>query len=72
VSEERCPRTELLVTNCAHCRPVSNLPLEGHDLGPVFDANFPGRCVGCERPIRPDDPIRACDGEYIHAGCEPR
>ena len=36
MSEARCEQTELLVTDCAHCRPAPD--------GPEWDAKFEGVC----------------------------
>jgi hypothetical protein len=42
----RCPITELLVDQCAHCRPA---PARVEpELGPWFAAAFRGRCASCD------------------------
>lgn len=37
------------------------------DLGPVFMAQYDGRCIACDYPIVPGEDIRACDEGYVHA-----
>lgn len=48
--EERCERTELLVTDCAHCRPKAK----------PWKAMFEGVCraPGCSSLIEPGDEVR--------------
>jgi hypothetical protein len=70
MSDDRCEKTELLVAECAHCRPQPEP--EPHDIGPVFDGVYRGECYGCDTHIDPGDKIRAVDGWYVHEGCEPR
>lgn len=37
------------------------------DLGPVFMAEYDGRCVACDDSIVPGEDIRATDDGYVHA-----
>jgi hypothetical protein len=46
---ERCDLTDLLKTDCAHCRPKPAKPLAS---GPTIAAQFDGECAcGCEKEI---------------------
>lgn len=59
-AEERCERTDLLVSACAHCRPTP----ERH----VFPALYRGRCETCEGDFFQGDKIRETStGNYEHA-----
>jgi hypothetical protein len=69
---ERCELTELLATDCAHCRrvadPFTALPIE---YGQWFMARYHGNCTRCGEPIKPGDPIRADSYPgYIGECCE--
>lgn len=74
---QRCELTELLVSDCAHCRGLSDLdpeqvPAAGGtgELGPLFFANYPGRCSDCREPILTGDQIRADGaGGYLGECC---
>lgn len=58
--EQRCTVTELLIDQCAHCRPAPAEPQP--DLGPWFAATYSGACAGCGARFAEFDEIRA-DGE---------
>ena len=70
----RCPRTDLYVTDCA-CRDCRNLPDPAPgpvraELGPWFEARFPGRCSRCATEFEPGDRIRADGhGGYLAECC---
>lgn len=79
---ERCHLTDLLVAECAHCRPAPPRPpalpaeLAGLDFGdepagagPVFTAAYYSTCGGCGSGIQPGDEVRMLDGEAVHEGC---
>ena len=81
MKEERCEISDLLVSQCAHCRAGGGLqsPAElteasvlasVREHGPLFFAKHRGPCSGCDRGIWPDDTIRA-DGQggYLHEDC---
>lgn len=56
---DRCEFSDLLVEQCAHCRPKTS----------SFAAQYDGTCVTCGRPIVPGQPIRETrTAEYEHAG----
>lgn len=70
---QRCELTELLVSDCAHCRglpdPEQAAEADG-ELGPWFTAGLPGACSGCGGRIYPGDRIRATgDGGYLAQCC---
>lgn len=77
MSEERCELTELLVSQCGHCRrPSQRLRSQGAASHPVveFDAAFRGACAAeCGNGILPGQWIvRLYDGEsitYAHRTC---
>lgn len=58
---DRCSLTELLVTDCAHCRGHQDPPREPAtaELGPWFTARFDGRCSACDNTTYEGDQIRA-------------
>lgn len=54
MSQTHCALTELLVTECGHCRPraYSPPPINGTiRLGGEFGAKYPGLCDLCDRRI---------------------
>jgi hypothetical protein len=69
--EERCVLSDLLKSQCAHCRPGTVLSeyVPG-ELGPWFTARFDSSCDGCASRIHEGDTIRA-DGEggYLCQSC---
>jgi hypothetical protein len=57
---DRCDITELLVTECAHCRKLPDLTAETPgELGPYFTAKWPGICSGCKEVVLAGNLIRA-------------
>jgi hypothetical protein len=70
MAEPRCELTDLLVSQCGHCRPPAEPPPPELDVGPWFAAGYPGRCSLGEETIREGDRIRA-DGEggYLCRAC---
>ena len=77
-SPERCERTELIKSQCAHCRPPEPMFLEAlfdapDDAGTVtFPAGFAGRCEECDGFFDTGDMIcRTADGTYICDECAP-
>lgn len=81
MSEPRCEFSDMLVSQCAHCRAGGKI-LPPPDVerpsqpartpyGPLFFARHYGPCSGCETKIIPDDTIRADGtGGYLHEDCE--
>jgi hypothetical protein len=67
------------MTDCEHSDDAATCPVcqrggapaipppAAHEVGPPFDASFPGHCRGCGYPIHPGDRIRAYDDHYRHA-----
>lgn len=81
-AEERCAFSDLLKSQCAHCRPPvlpeKPSPLESVLWGPWFTAGYDGDCDGgfdsqCSGQITEGDTIRA-DGEggYLCQSCGTR
>jgi hypothetical protein len=74
MADTRCPITDLLPTECAHCRKLPDLeaPSTGlRLLGKAFPAAYPGRCAGCHRDFTAGTRIR-CDlenGGYLADCC---
>jgi hypothetical protein len=70
---ERCERTELLTTECSHCRGLDRQPAParrpGNGPGPWFPAAYPGRCSQCATSFDPGDRIRAAGGGGYLAEC---
>lgn len=62
MSDPVCDLTELPVSMCAHCRSQDLSEPEPLDW---FEAQYPGRCADCNRPIEPGDEIAATDDGYI-------
>lgn len=73
MEEDRCPRTDLLRDQCAHCRPAPARPVPVVDeYGTPFRSIYHGHCAEeCGHPIRPEQLIRALrdGGGYAHDGC---
>jgi hypothetical protein len=75
----RCDITELITTQCAHCRRLPDVPPLDDELGeiapdrgpgPVFLATYPGVCPECSEDIARDSRIREYSrGRYVHEGC---
>lgn len=71
MSDERCAVTELVVEQCAHCRPAPVPdPFDEPGGAPWFEARYGGTCVDCGDRFDPGDTIRAAGaGEYECADC---
>lgn len=63
--EPRCERTELLVSQCAHCRPAPPKPV--YEIAYRFEAAYDGTCGVCEEPIEAGENIGRIDGENLYA-----
>lgn len=72
VTEERCAISDLVVSQCAHCRPPApEPPLDRAKFGPWFEAGHDSDCDGtCGGEIQAGDMIRS-DGEggWLCTGC---
>lgn len=70
MADDRCPVTELLPTECAHCRRVELPTAVQRPFGRPFRAAYPGSCSDCGGRFGADDWIRADgDGGYVHDDC---
>lgn len=59
---ERCPKSDLLVDQCGHCR------AQQRKLKPEFPARYAGHCPTCGTGFHADALIRELPtGEYEHA-----
>lgn len=74
MGREYCPKSDLPVEACAHCKGFSTprtRPLsprgELHVGG--FSARFSGDCAACPDAISPEDQITQYDGGYAHVRC---
>ena len=76
MSEARCPVTELLTDQCAHCRPAAAEPRSEDPFndpagaGPAFEAAWPGRCDACDAPFEAGEVIRRLLGRRGGYVCE--
>ena len=80
-SPERCPRTELIRTQCAHCRPpqltfveaLFDPPGDEDDvITATFPAQFGGRCMQCDGFFESGEWIsRTGTGDYMCSDCAP-
>lgn len=71
---ERCSVTELPKDGCEHCRPKRAVTVPTVEYGPVFRAQYPGRCAECDDGIAVGETIAALvvdgeGGEYVHEEC---
>lgn len=78
---ERCDRTDLLVSDCDHCRRPKSPPApvtpgleeldfgDQGDVGPVFTARYYSDCPECGNKVEPGDQARMVDGEATHEEC---
>lgn len=70
MADQRCELTELLVDQCAHCRPTQPPATDDRDLGPWTTAHYDGECPDCGDPITPGDTIRSDgDGDWLCERC---
>lgn len=76
-SPQRCELTELIKTQCAHCRPraprfrepLFDDPFE-HDVVATFVAQYSGRCEECDGLFEVGDWIsRTGTGDYLCRDC---
>lgn len=74
----RCPVTELLTDQCAHCRPVPPpdpaadfLNAEPRNAETTIQARFPGRCADCGEYIQEGDDITSSPDGWVCEGCAP-
>lgn len=73
MNDERCPVTDLIASQCAHCRqvPVADLFDEPAERpGPWFQAFYAGECAGCCDTFGEGEQIRADGhGGYLAECC---
>lgn len=71
ISEPRCEKTELYVSQCAHCRPTPDpLVLDSEAVEHRFEAVYSGHCTICDGPIRAGETIaRLTTGGYACTSC---
>jgi hypothetical protein len=62
----RCELTDLLVEQCAHCRPVEPKP---EKVGPRIVAQYNGYCPECGDGIDQGDTIVRTDDGWVHENC---
>jgi hypothetical protein len=69
-AEARCDVTELLVSQCAHCRKTPTPKSTPATYGPRFDARWSGFCSCCGDEFASGEQIRAdgCGG-YLAECC---
>lgn len=70
MSEERCERSDLLASQCAHCR--GDVLESEPDFVVVarFPAKYAGVCAACGEPFEVEDRIgRTDDGDYVCEVC---
>jgi hypothetical protein len=83
--DERCERTDLLVSQCAHCKGNTRTPEEqveyemsqrreryaAEEMVGWVPASFPGICAACEEPLVQDALIhRLSDVGWIGTCCK--
>lgn len=76
-SPERCPHTELIKTQCAHCRvppppEFVEAPFDapGDNIAVTFRARYAGQCIECDGFFECDDWIsRTATGDYVCMEC---
>jgi hypothetical protein len=76
-TEQRCERSDLPVSMCAHCRgldhvptPIDDDPFDApSDLGPTIAAKFDSECGNCGDPIAVGEPITSAYEGWVHERC---
>lgn len=82
MTDERCERTDLITTQCAHCLghtdptadAVATTPItdvEGPKVPILITANFAGRCPDCGEFIHIGDTIVRRSTGWCCTECEP-
>lgn len=71
--EARCEKTELFVSQCAHCRHIeAPSRIATGEFGVRFRAQYDGTCASCLGPIEQGEIIaRLFDGGFACEGCLP-
>lgn len=74
MTEPRCDLTDLIASQCGHCRGHDQPSVAGLTIVHRFAARFPGPCANCETGrIHEDDLIgKTEDGEYVCEACANR
>lgn len=66
-TDDRCPRTDLLRSQCAHCRHGDRQPkrkLSTGEFGMPFLARYECSCANCGQPIHPGDVTARLSSAY--------
>jgi hypothetical protein len=70
MNEERCPVTELIVSQCAHCRRLPVDPFADTESPKWFTARYDGTCAQCGQRLVPGQTIGAGDDHgFICSHC---
>jgi hypothetical protein len=66
---ERCDYSDLIKTECAHCKGYKEPPPPIVE-GPSFVAQYDGFCHECGDRILPGEKIKRSGENYSHANCD--
>ena len=79
IGDLRCPLTELIRSQCAHCRPPAPVPPDIAELRAKlyrrrgwFPSRYGGVCRGCGDPFPPDTAVHRAPGDaqgYVAECC---
>ncbi len=68
--EERCERSDLLVSQCAHCQGHTLVAPAAVKIERIMRANYSGHCaISSEHPIEPGAQIGWTEHGWICAEC---
>jgi len=75
-TEERCPKTELIVSQCAHCRgdtdPEAEILADREALirtGYWYPSKYDGICANCGQPFEANSAIRGDPRGWVAECC---
>lgn len=69
--DDRCIKTDMLRSECDHCRPAPARVRRPPTKGNVFAAKYYGPCAGdCGEKIEPGDSVLYEDGDLVHEDCQ--
>jgi len=70
VSEPRCERSELLVSQCAHCKGLDKAETFEYVVEQKMLAKYPGACSACgDRVIPGETTIGLSEDGWVCEGC---